>query len=322
MRLALRSATSLLLVAAAFYLWQPVRDVPGDARVTAHFVPELRVEQLGQTYIEDANLFSENTRLRISLLYPRGHPLAGKPVAGDHGPIRVEEWVSEVYDGRYGATALPVTLNARNGEVELELKSLARYTHRDRRNAPVPRIRVTVGDQHAFATVPQWVDADGNGQTDWLERQVEHILGQIRASGIDELAEVLDALQGWEESFKMDCGGVDADTPAIIKISTVCLDDDLLNRHRLNTRQELAATVLHEAWHVWDLHQHRFETARYKYPRSGYGRCIPWDPKRTSDKQPLYQLSCPPGYAYDALYLNDMEAKAEAFASRYRHLFH
>lgn len=314
----LHSALTVVLVAGLCGL--AIGDAPRRTASAAAFVPELEIAQLGATYIEETRHFSENTRFRIRLLYPRGHPRAGEPLAGYHGSVRLEEWVSDIYDGRYGATALPATLDAWNGEVMLEIKSLARYTHRDRRNAPVPRIRISAGGRHVFASVPQWVDSDGNGQTDWLERQVEHILRQARASRIPEIEKVMAVLRGWEESFKMDCGGVDVEAPTIIKISTVCLDDDLLNRHRLNTHQELAATILHEAWHVWDLQHHHRAAARPISLQSGYGRCIPNQPHET-DKRLLYQLSCPPGYAYDALYLNDMEAKAEAFAARYRHLF-
>ncbi|MGH8458285.1 MAG: hypothetical protein ACRESV_02945, partial [Nevskiales bacterium] len=294
------------LVAAALLFLQPgsARGPPSSEGAVAGIVPDIRLEQLGSVAIEDRNNFSENTRIRISLVYPAGHPRAGKPIAGDNREVLVEEWVSEVYDGRYGATALPLRLHVRNGQAELVLKSLARYTHRDRRNAPVPRIRVSMGSRRAFAELPQWVDADNSGMTDWLEHRVQHILQQARTSNVREVRKVLSALAGWQESFKMDCGGVEAENPSIIRISTVCLDDDLLNRHRLNTRQELTATILHEAWHVWDIQQHHAAGTLGDYPQPGYGRCVLWNPERPGSKKYLvYLSSCPPGYAYDALYL-------------------
>lgn len=314
----LRSITLGLLVAGTGGWWQAARDPPRGNALSG-VVPDLRAEQVGSTVIDPANGYSENTRVRISLLYPPGHEHAGEPVRGQDIEIQLEEWVSDVYDGRYGATALPAILRTRTGEAEFVLKSLARYTHRDRRNAPVPRIRISAGPQHVFLVVPQWVDVDGNGMTDWLERRVEDVLRQARASGVIEVAQVLSALQGWEESFKMDCGGVEAESPTVIRVSTVCLDDDLENRHRLNDQQELTATILHEAWHVWDLRGGSTAGGSRRHPQGGYGRCVP---DRPAEGRPLNRFSCPRGYAYDALYLDDTEEKAEAFASRYRHLFH
>src|SRR5688572_11291799 len=194
----LRNGVIVLLAAGMGWWWQSARDPPSQELSHVGVVPELRVQQLGPILIEPANNFSENARIRISLVYPAGHARAGEPMHVNNMEIRLEEWVSDVYDGRYGATALPVNLRTRNGQAELVLKSLARYTHRDRRNAPVPRIRVSAGARHVFLVVPQWVDADGNGITDWLEQRVESILRQARSSTVAEVVEVLGALQGWQ----------------------------------------------------------------------------------------------------------------------------
>jgi hypothetical protein len=279
--------------------------------------PRLSVVTLGPVAIEPGNNFSENTRLRIALTYPADHPRAFQPL--DHPvAITIEEWVTEVYDGRNGATRLPMTIPVHDGRAEVTLKSVASYTHRDRRNSPVPKVRVSGPYVQAWVELPQWVDMDGNGKTDWLDQQVEHLLRQARRKANSEVAQVLATLRGWQESYKMDCGGVEAETPEVMRISTVCLDDSLVNRHRTNAEQELTATVLHEAWHVWDIRRRQLAGALHAYPASGYGRCVP---DRHPQMAPLYRLSCPRGYVYDALYRKNEEADAEAFATRFRHLF-
>jgi hypothetical protein len=279
--------------------------------------PRLSVVTLGPVAIEPGNHFSENTRLRIALTYPADHPRAFQPL--DHPvAITIEEWVTEVYDGRNGATRLPMTILVHAGRAEVTLKSVASYTHRDRRNAPVPSVRISTAFDSVQVGLPQWVDMDGDGMTDWLQRRVENILWQARRKGSADVVAVLASLRGWQESYKMDCGGVEAESPDVMRISTVCLDDNLVNRHRLNLEQELTATVLHEAWHVWDIRRRQLAGALHTYPASGYGRCVP---DRHPQMAPLYRLSCPRGYVYDALYRKNEEADAEAFATRFRHLF-
>ncbi len=279
--------------------------------------PKMDVTVVGPVSIEPANRFSENTRLRIELAYPPDHPLAQQPLS--HAvTVKIEEWVTAVYDGKNGATRLPMTISVERGQADVVLKSVADYTHRDRRNSPVPRVRVSGPHESVLVELPQWVDMDGNGITDWLERQVALLLSQAKRRGNAEILAVLGSLGGWQESFKMDCGGVEAESPDVIRISTVCLDDGLVNRHRLNVEHELTATLLHEAWHVWDIHRRQLSGSLRGYPASGYGRCVPDTQPQTT---PLYRLSCPRGYVYDALYRKNEEAQAEAFAMRHRHLF-
>ncbi len=276
----------------------------------AALAPELEVERLGEPTIEDGNNYSENTRIRVRLVYPPRHPLAGRLVTGYRGTIRIEEWNTQIYDGLYGASRLPRDVRAPDGEVEIVLKSLARYAHFDMRNMPVPQIAVHAGAGHRLLQIPQWVDTDGNDKTDWLEHRVEDLLGRARASAEPPVAQAAAALHAWEQSYKRDCGGFDESRPGVITISAACLDWDGLDSHRINRHRELTATVLHELHHVW-----RYATSATD-PRQ----------RRLTKAPPLQvaPIACPSGCTgpvvlADQRYAAD-EADAEAFAERYKHL--
>jgi hypothetical protein len=278
-------------------------------------VPQLRVERIGPVVIEPANHYSENTRLRIRVVHPDGHPRAGEVMSGFRGPLVIEEWRTRIYDGEYGATRLPMTVHATGGQVEVVLKSLARYSVYDSRNAPVPQVAVFLGRQHVLVEVPQWVDENANEKTDWLEARVDSILRRARASGVREIVEVVSVLAGWKESYKRDCGGYLESEPRVASISSACIDWDGVNVHRLNMRQELTATVLHEARHVWahyrpDRNLYKLRLLNAPSGRRGTPGC---DPRRAGLEMCSAHIS-------DERYAAQ-EADAEAFANRYKTLF-
>jgi hypothetical protein len=273
--------------------------------------PDLEVERLGEPGIEDDNNYSENTRVRIRLVYPPLHARAGERYRGYNGALRVEEWMTQVYDGQYGATLLPLEVRAPDGEVELVLKSLARYGHIDQRNMPVPQIAVHLGDQRRLLQIPQWVDTEGNDKIDWLEHRVNDLLARARASDEREVARAARALRGWEQSFKRDCGGFDQTRPRWITVAPACIDWDGIDSHRINRGLELTATVLHELWHVWS-HEGSAQDSRKR---------------RLRKTPPLHvePIPCPYG-CQGPIWLADPryeaeEDDAEAFAERYKHLF-
>jgi len=275
------------------------------------FAPVLEVERLGEPVIEDRNNYSENTRVRIRLIYPPRHPRAGRLVTGHRGPIRIEEWNTQVYDGLYGASRLPMDVHAPGGEVEIVLKSLARYVHFDMRNMPIPQIAVHAGGERRLMQVPQWVDADGNDKTDWLEHRVDDLLKRARASAEREVARAAAMLDGWEQSFKRDCGGFDERRPGAITVAAACMDWDGIDSHRVNRNLELTATVLHELWHVYSHARSASEPRNRRWPKAPPIRVEP--------------IRCPgacngPVWLADPRYAAE-EADAEAFAERHKHLF-
>lgn len=279
--------------------------------------PEITVERLGEPTIEATNNFSENTRVKIQLRYPAGHVLAGKLMKRYEGPIRIEEWNGRVYDGLHGASPLPITIHAPEGEAEIVLKSLARYSMYDLRNMPVPQIAVYLAQQSVRIQIPQWVDADGNEKTDWLEARVNDILRRARASPEPVVAQAANSLEAWDQSYRRDCGGFEEQRPTTIHIAPACLDWDGGNSHRLNTHQELSATILHELHHVLVFRNSAKDPRRRKMPKAA-------PPRRA---EPLHCQGETPGsddcsghvWVQDPRYLLQ-EADAEAFAERYKHL--
>lgn len=281
----------------------------------AEYQPTVVAERLGPATIEADNHYSENTPVRIRLFYPAGHPRAGEPALDYDRPIMIEEWRTMIYDGLYGASRLPMSVKPQNGEVKLVLKSLARYAIFDKRYAPVPQIGIFVGDKVELLEIPQWIDADENGFTDWLEQQVNDILRRARQSQIKEVVEVVNAIEGWQQSFKRDCGGVIDTEPLIARISPACLNDEGVNAHRINQDFELTATILHEARHAWV----------YKNPTKAYLISPALQDLRTGIgyrcKFDEDQEGCNTGYLHDPRYSEAHEQDAEAFATRYKHLF-
>lgn len=272
--------------------------------------PVLSAQLVGAVEIEPANRYSENIRVRICLSHPPGSPQAGRLLRGYRGPIAIEEWDTRIYDGRYGASVLPMTVHAPDGETELTLKSLARYAIYDQRMNPPPRLLLRAAGQQVLLGAPQWVDADGDGKTDWLERRVDHILRRLRASRIRDVVDVIGAMREWRESFRPDCGYTAEDDAPVAYISASCLNDEGVNAHRLNWNQELTATVLHEARHVW-AKRHRIR------PDPGVVRRYlrQWDLQACG---PQRKNGCTE-VLRDRRYLAG-EADAEDFAQRYEHL--
>jgi hypothetical protein len=297
---------ALALLLFCFDLSQPL--------AAAEDVALLQVERIGPVVIEPANNFSENTRLRLRLIYPPGRHGAGQAERVNRD-VLIEEWRTRIYDGQYGATRLPITVSLENGEAEVVLKSLARFNVFDSRNAPIPQVAVYFGHQRRLVDIPHWVDEDSNDRTDWLEARVEDILRRARASNIPEVVEVVSVLGGWKESYKRDCGGFMETDPRFANIASVCIDWDGVNAHRLNARQELAATVLHEIRHVW-VH---YQPARNPYKQkllnapSGQREGTGCEMQRRDDEMCSVHIR-------DERYAAQ-EADAEAFANKYKDLF-
>lgn len=279
--------------------------------------PIIDIQQLGFAHIEPANNYSENVRLRIRLLYPQDHKKAGQVIRGLPGELIVSEYVTKIYDGLHGATALPVKLTAAEGQWELTLKSLARYTVPDQRFAPVPRIEVHYQSLdeilESSITMPQWVDTDGNEQMDWLEHRVNDLLAAMRVSNVAEVVEVINSLEGWHESYRIECGGIEADNPYVARIAPSCINWDGENDHRLNSNFELTATILHEARHVWQRRQGMMSKKALKNApltrNTGFQGC-----ERTAG-------NCFTQYVIGAGHPKHLEDDAEAFANRYKSLF-
>jgi hypothetical protein len=282
-----------------------------DARTAGSLRPALVAELVGPVVIDSRNQYSENSLIRLTLRFPAGHNRAGELFCGYRAPVRIEEWRTSVYDGRFGASRLPMTVDLSQGVAEFTLKSLARYPSIDMRKAPVPQIAIFLGGRHQLLDVPQWVDQDGDEKIDWLEARVDDILGRARDSRVPELRSVIRSISGWKQSYLMDCGYFRDEDPTFAYVSPVCLDWDGENRHRLNTRQELTATVLHEARHVWVHRNHvRLDAS---LTRPGVAN------RRMSCAQDTAGRMCM-GHIQDERYAIP-EADAEAFAHRYKHLY-
>lgn len=278
--------------------------------------PHIDLQRIGKVLIDPERNFAEVTHVHLTIRYPEGHRRAGQVMRDFNEPVRIEEWTTNIYDGQNGASALPMTLMVENGEARFELASLAAFTQFDQRKAPEPSIVVYARDSEARLHLPHWVDQDGNDKTDWFEARAEELIARIRNSEVAEIREVSASYRGWKQSYKHDCGGFLPDEPDLLNISPVCLDWDYRNTHRLNERQQLAATILHEMRHLW-VHDQP-EDNPFKQRLLNAPRGVP---------QPIVCLEeqTRPGEMC-SVHIRDeryaaQELDAEAFAERYRMLF-
>lgn len=219
---------------------------------------EVRLEKRGRTQIESANNYSENTKLRATVVYGPGHARAGQRVRDYNGPITfTEEPGTTYYNGADGASTLPQTLNASNGQVEITLKSVSNTN-----SAPGP-VDAMIRAQETGLTpqaatnplsVDQWVDENRDGFIDWLDDGTSTIHGCARGQ-----AGEVGTVQGRVTSVGPDanwtrCGSTPNNVAnrSPILISPIC---GTPNRHRLNVTNELSDTVLHEGRHAWQISQ-------------------------------------------------------------------
>jgi hypothetical protein len=210
------------------------------------------LEKRGNTDIEVANHYSENTKIRATVVYPPSHPRAGQRVGDFNGTITFEEDAGTTYyNGADGATTLPMSVQASSGRAEIEIKSVS---NSDNVTGPIDaRIRARGTQlQEDPATNPlavdQWVDENSDGFIDWLEESATAIHRCFnRQSG--EVGTVESKVSRLEQTLTA-CGTTPAQLAnrSPISISPVC---GTPNRHRLNVTNELSDTVAHESRHAW-----------------------------------------------------------------------
>lgn len=271
--------------------------------------PVLEVTRLGPPTIAPEQRYAEITRFRIVLRHGAGHPRAGRVVTSFRGNARVEEWRTTIYDGAFGATALPMRVSLDGGTGRFALRSLARYKMIAQRGAPVPEIAVYAAGRMQRLQVPQWVDANDDGRIDWLAQQVRDILKRASASDIQAVRAAVRAVDGWRQSWRRDCGGVLPKTPTVIRIGAACLNSDGMNMHRFDYEQGLTATILHEARHVW----------AYRHPaRAGLPRILDELRGGRARCQRVSPAGCPDRLRFQAGVIQRHETDAEAFAQRHK----
>ena len=256
--------------------------------------PQLHIEQIGSTWVDARNNYAETARFQVRASCPAGEP-GTPPCSGLDGAVEITEAGSNVYNGRHGATGLPMRVDLRGGRAQFTLRSLAALPAAGAARPAPARIVARLGPASAQMTVAQWVDADGDGRIDWLARRIERVLAAGRRSAIAPLRETLDAVTRWRQSPDADCGRVIPEHPTEVGVGPVCRNAAGQNTHRLNTDNQLAATLLHEARHVWV----------YRNPgRAGLPRI--YGPGRVLNEQAV----------------RAHEIDAEAFARRYRDALH
>lgn len=235
-----------------------VNSVFVDTVIFETITMEVSLEKRGRTQIESGNNYSENTKLRATVVYGPGHSRAGQRVRSYNGPIRfTEEPGTTYYNGANGATSLPLTVNASSGQVEVTLKSVS-----DANSAPGPVDAMIRAEETGLTpqaatnplSVDQWVDENRDGFIDWLDDGSSTIHGCARRQA-GEVGTVQGRVTsvGPESNWTV-CGttpnNVASRSP--IFISPIC---NTPNVHRLNTNNELGVTVLHEGRHAWQISQ-------------------------------------------------------------------
>jgi hypothetical protein len=211
--------------------------------------PEIKLEKVGQSTIDPANSYSENTVLRATVVYPPGHPRAGQTVTTFTGDITfAEEAGTTYYNGANGASTLPTAVAAAAGVASTTIRSVS---NADVAAGPVDaRIRATSPNANQQAatnplSVDQWVDENGNGFIDWLDRQSRDRLAHFQGR-----PGIVGAVANLVSNIVQSAGGCGS-TPidqTVIGVGPVCGSP---NRHRRDVARELSDTVIHEARHVW-----------------------------------------------------------------------
>lgn len=238
------------------------QEIQGQSMCPAHFTvsgtlgppPQVKLQKRGKTVIEAGNNYSENTTIEATVVFPPGHPKAGKVVSDFNGIITHEEDSGRTpyYDGVNGATRLPMAVQAKNGKAKIVLKSVSNSTGI---SGPIDaRVRATAaGLDRDTSTNPlsvdQWIDENRNGFIDWLEGHSKDIL-MCAKSKPGEVGTVAKKVSKISQETGGDCGTtpIQLSEKSPIRISPVCGPG---NRHRLNVNNELVDTVLHEARHAW-----------------------------------------------------------------------
>jgi len=269
----------------------------------------LKISKTKPTTIDANSNYAETNRFTVLAVYGPGSPLAGEIVDTLNVQVRVEEWRTKIYDGLYGATELPLQVTMQNGRAEFQLRSLARYKVIEQRSAPVPEIAVYLGDQYQRIVVPQWVDDNNDGDIDWLHQRVKDMVHRGLNSNVEIVRQVLAAVTGWQQSWRRDCGGVLPESPTVVQIGAACLNTKGESTHRTNMDKELAATILHEARHVWVYrHADQVDLPRvYSPSRNGSINC------RQNELQ-----DCVPDSELNIEAVQAHENDAEAFAQQYK----
>lgn len=144
--------------------------------------PEIKLEKIGETNIEKANNYSENTTIRLTTVYPAGHPLAGQMyIAGYDVMVAISESNDGVgalsfYDAVSGVLIANNTLNISNGYSDIIGKSLLKSD-----GATMPTKSLVTSLSHKvyggqLLEISQWVDiSPTNGIVDWFEQRVQNI---------------------------------------------------------------------------------------------------------------------------------------------------
>lgn len=279
------------------------------APMTAQSI-ELRITRAAPVYIDVNNNYAETGRFAVRAVFAAGHARAGETATQVNATLRIEEWRTRIYDGRFGATHLPMQVEMRAGQARFNLRSLARYSVIEERSAPVPEVAVSLGQHVQRILVPQWVDENGDDQIDWLQQQIAAIVARGLASDIEIVREVLQSVDSWQQSWRRDCGGVLPQSPTVVQIGAACLNAEGLNTHRTNFEHELAATILHEARHVWNYrHPGRTGLPRvYSPSRAGHTQCEHGNAGECAVAQPGLNMQAVEAHELDA----------ESFAQRYK----
>jgi hypothetical protein len=222
-------------------------------------VLEFTLEKEGQTVIEPANNYSENTTLKVTV----------QPSNITGFKAKFMELQTEIYNGQNGATDLtmPPTVQIVNGVARLTVKSVS---NSNMFSGPSPAFIFVdlldsnneTGCRSDSIGVKQWVDEDGDMRIDWLMKRANDLLScfKTKSGEVGQSANTVTGIRQMQEGdrgpFGTACGAIQVKDVTVgtdenvIAVIPVCVVNNV-NVFRLNINLALSDTVIHEARHAW-----------------------------------------------------------------------
>lgn len=215
-------------------------------------VGQMKLERVGNTSIEPANTYSENTTVCVTAVIKDGVTCTTFT-----GTVNLAEIPPSLYTQNGGTLPASVTISS-GGTTTFVAKSIAGAqepwtTPPD--DAEIETTNYSVYNPGARLKIPQWVDNNSNNRVDWCEQWTDAFLSSFQSAG-GELELVADTVSGiGADTYTVCWGSTDWDTNVVHFNPAAEDEEDGGHKMRTNTANYMKGTVLHESRHAfvsWD----------------------------------------------------------------------
>lgn len=219
----------------------PVAD-PDTTSRGVFSVGQMKLERAGNTSIEAANTYSENTTVRVTAVIKDGVTCTTFT-----GTVNLAEIPpSDIYTENGGTLPASVTISS-GGTTTFVAKSIAgakeTYTTPPD-DAEIETTNYSVYNPGARLKIPQWVDNDSDDRRDWCQFWTNTLLVHYQIK-TGEVAGVTNQVTGIGADTYGALYGSTVGEGTVIRINPAAPN------HRTNAAHDLADTVLHESRHVF-----------------------------------------------------------------------